>query len=492
MLADTSALLDFNLPNATTWFYFSFLLAVALFFKFSRILTVRNWDVVFLFLLTPGLLLLHGGRTDVAQSAIKIATLVGQEANGFHNGLGNQLAPALKISHDGGILSATPWIWIGYLWLMVGSTYFFIRCLVDLALVQRPALEPNLNFGGLAWLAAALFICLLAVAFRQPDRSQGIISPIGEGIQSTNSPVGREGAWLALARESLAPKSSSATEQVNWITRSFAGLCHLAVIVGLVVVGQRHFHDAHLGMAAATFYLLLPYTGLYVSQVHHVWPMALIIWALVVYRHPTISGSVLGLAAGTAYFPALTFPLWLSFYWKRGSGRFLVAFFVTAALCLAALGSALALQGELHGILQDVREQNAWQPWKTPTTEGFWTGVHAAYRIPVFLAYLAFVLATACWPTPKNLAHVISLSAAVIIGIQLWYGDQGGAYVLWYLPLLLLMVFRPNLSDRRPNPIDPERDWLARSGRAVRRAGSRALRGLVRAGQDERSPATPR
>ena len=31
---------DFNLPNGTTWFYFSLLLAVALFFKFSRVLSV--------------------------------------------------------------------------------------------------------------------------------------------------------------------------------------------------------------------------------------------------------------------------------------------------------------------------------------------------------------------------------------------------------------------------------------------------------------------
>src|SRR5271169_1549593 len=50
---------DFWLPNATTWFYFSLLLAVALFFKFSRLLSVRNWDVLTLFLLVPGLLLVR-------------------------------------------------------------------------------------------------------------------------------------------------------------------------------------------------------------------------------------------------------------------------------------------------------------------------------------------------------------------------------------------------------------------------------------------------
>ena len=59
MYNSVSVFLDFNLPNATTWFYFSFLLAMALFFKFSRILSIRNWDVVTLFLLVPGFLLLQ-------------------------------------------------------------------------------------------------------------------------------------------------------------------------------------------------------------------------------------------------------------------------------------------------------------------------------------------------------------------------------------------------------------------------------------------------
>src|SRR5215475_4145373 len=110
MFASGSIFLDFNLPNATTWFYFSLLLAVALFFKFSRLLSVRNLDVVSLFLPVPGLLLLVEG------------------GSGY---------------------------FYGYLWLMGACLYFLVRCLVDLALVRRPALGPNLNLGGLMWLAGA-------------------------------------------------------------------------------------------------------------------------------------------------------------------------------------------------------------------------------------------------------------------------------------------------------------------------------------------------
>jgi hypothetical protein len=79
---------------------------------------------------------------------------------------------------------------------------------------------------------------------------------------------------------------------------------------------------------------------------------------------------------------------------------------------------------------------------------------------------------------------VISLSAAVFIGIQFWYADQGGSYVLWYLPLLMLLVFRPNLSDRRPPPIQPETDWLVRLRRAAARWAARLFKAsepLVRA-----------
>src|SRR5215467_11947084 len=79
-----SIFFEFNLPNATTWFYFSLLLGVALFFKFSRLLSVRNWDVLTLFLLVPGLLLLQEARPNPAHPekhpATAVATLVGATA----------------------------------------------------------------------------------------------------------------------------------------------------------------------------------------------------------------------------------------------------------------------------------------------------------------------------------------------------------------------------------------------------------------------------
>src|SRR5437763_1590174 len=96
-----------------------------------------------------------------------------------------------------------------------------------------------------------------------------------------------------------------------------------------------------------------------------------------------------------------------------------------------------------------------WLPGKRPQAESLWTGVHGAYRLPIFVLYVAFLIAVAVWPSPKNLSHLVALSAAVLIGVQFWHADRGGVYVLWYLPLILLMVFRPNLTGHEPPATEP-------------------------------------
>jgi hypothetical protein len=337
--------------------------------------------------------------------------------------------------------------------MLIGSAFLLTRCLVDLALVRRPALGPNLNFGGLAWLAGALLVCLIAVAYRSPPSEK----------------VGKEAAGLSEGErrmEDLAESAAGrhATHVRFWVDRTRAILCHLAVVSALIFIGWRHFQDAHAGMAAATFYLLLPYAGSHVGQWQLVWPAALLLWAIAAYKKPTLAGVLLGLAAGTAYFPVFLVPAWASFYWGHGGRRFLVACLLTAALCLGLTG--LLLSGQLASVIDTTLTLSHWQPWRDTTTEnieGIWTGVHWAYRIPIFIAYMAFVITTIFWPRPKNLAHLIALSAALVIGIQFWFADQGGIYVLWYLPLLLLLVFRPNLADRLAPPEPPEGDWLTRS-----------------------------
>jgi hypothetical protein len=416
------------LPKPAAWFYASALLAAALFVKFSRLLSVRNLDVLTLYLLAPGFLL---------------------------------LLPEAQV----------PSVW-GYVWLVAVSGYFFGRCLFDLALIRRPALSPNLNLSGLACLAGALYVGLIAVAVQQPRSppaaGDAAPSPIDEMLVKTLPQTPGEVVGFTV------PIGTA---------RALALLCHLSVAAGLVLVGWKHFADLPSGMAAAMFYLLLPYSYLLTpnSQLglgrwDMAWPMAWMVWAVFCYRRPTLAGVFLGLAAGGVLLPVLTLPVWLSFYWRRGAGRFLLAFGLSAGLTLALAAGVLVAVGYWTQNWHSADALARWQPWLHPPTEahGVWQGVYGVYRLPVFIAYAAFVVATLFWPAPKNLAHVLALSAACLIGIQFWCADGGGVYVLWYLPFLLLLVFRPNLTAAQPPPARD--DWSRRLGRRFARVFLRMFR----------------
>ena len=255
MPTPVSIFLDFHLPNATTWFYFSFLLAIALFFKFSRLLSVRNLDVVMIFLLVPGLLVVQASRPQPGRAekdAVQIAAMVAhgtcpESAVALATPLAQftqQYGPAMERQH---------WLWLGYGWLLLGSVYFFCRCVFDLILVQRPALAPNLQTGGLAWLAGALLICMLAVAYRQAERQFNPAAPEANGaspVVPVSQPPEQTFAVAILWRHWPA-----------WGVTMLAFVCHAVVLVNLAIIGWRHFQDLAGGMGAVTFYLLLPYMG---------------------------------------------------------------------------------------------------------------------------------------------------------------------------------------------------------------------------------------
>jgi hypothetical protein len=79
---------------------------------------------------------------------------------------------------------------------------------------------------------------------------------------------------------------------------------------------------------------------------------------------------------------------------------------------------------------------------------GAWQFWNAVYRYPILAAFIALSVSFVLWPAQKNLATLISCSAALMLGTQFWHAHSGGLSLAWYLPLLLLTVFRPNLEDR--------------------------------------------
>jgi hypothetical protein len=422
--------LDFNLPNAATWFYFSLLLTIAIFFQFTRIASIRNLDLLMLYLLAPGFLLL-------------------QEAHGLSHSA-QDLSLAKDVRQQLGDRGHNELI-LAYSWLLAGSLYWFVRCIIDLAMVRRPVANPNLNTNGLAWLGIALFVCLAAVAVRRTSEPV-IASPVGkrplavEQFQDSAEAVVRE-------TQSGVGQEASPADVRFWVERSLALSCHLAVAIGLLMIGWRHFQDLPAGVALGTLYFLLPYTAYHVAQFHHVLPAAFVTWAVFFYRRPMVSGWLLGLAAGSTFVPFLLFPLWFGFYFRRGATRFAVSFALAMLLSLGVLALVLWWDGWLASGLT-IGHATDWLPWKRAAAESLWTGIHGAYRLPIFVLYAGFLGVITIWPSPKNLSHLVALSAAVFLGLQFWHADRGGVYVLWYLPLVLMMVFRPNLTGHEPPPLE--------------------------------------
>ena len=49
-----------------------------------------------------------------------------------------------------------------------------------------------------------------------------------------------------------------------------------------------------------------------------------------------------------------------------------------------------------------------------------------------------------------HLENLLSNSTALVVAAQMWYPDDIGSYVQWYMPLFLLVVFRPRLDRFTP------------------------------------------
>jgi hypothetical protein len=436
--------------NDPTWFYLSFLLILAVYFKFSRFWSIRNLDLVLLLLVSPGLLLVRNSD-DAAVAAF------------------------------------------GYVWLFLATALLLVRALTDGLIARRPRLEQNMNAAGMAFLCAATFLFLTTklLTERPPDSTVASVrlanELIGEASAHAKAAAGTAEGTVRLVPDAAPPgpatslvavpvaqiskavvanhNSATAVSSIDLevvTARLIAILAHLAVILGLTLVGKHIFGDSDTGFAMATLYMLLPCTAYDVGKTNHVLPAALIIWSIWAYRRPFVSGMLLGLASAMMFFPIFLLPLWAAFYGRRGGLRFGTAVGLTTAVivsCLMLLSNDS--QALVHALLGYV-------PWTdlpflansrsisgAPGPDsGFWDGAKAAYSLPVLAGYLVMLVALTVWPNRKSLSHVIPASAAIVIGTQFWY-QQGGVYVLWYLPLLLLVVFRPVMTNHFAPELTP-------------------------------------
>jgi hypothetical protein len=353
---------------------------------------------------------------------------------------------------------------IGFVWLFGATALYFIRLIIDPLMVRRPLLEPNLSPGGLIFLGCSLFVFLMANVVTSPPSEDDLQGPKlasklfqREATEKQEEPL-KFGPGLAVVYllPTLPTYPTAAEDDPNSPTQSYqaqaiasrivAILAHLAIVAGLVVIGWRHFNNPTTSVGMATLYLMLPYTAIMTGRVIHFLPAAMIVWAFVFYRRPMLAGVFLGAAIGTVYYPLFLLPLWISFYRQRGWAKFAIGVGISLG---AIIFSLIFTSSDVDDFLWQLRRMfGLWAP-QLDGLEGFWDLVlPPAYRISALTAFVAISGGLALWPTQKNLGTLISCSALLMTAVQFWHGFGGGSYIAWYLPLLILTFFRPNLEDR--------------------------------------------
>jgi len=404
------------LAAGTAWLLFSVPLIVTVFFRFGRVWSIRNFDLLLLLGVAIGVALVRSDRVD---DVVAISVLLSST----------------------GILLA--------------------RLLCDDLLQKRPRIESNLNPHALAFLGMAAAAALTASIIVTPlPRASEQTLKRGQEMLSGEAPLPRKKEEVLT---SSGPASTIATAPVLGISSGvagqqqpeqdivaqsaagiLAGLGHLAVLGALMFIGVRHFHDWNLSLALATLYLLLPSTVLDPNSVNHILSAAWILWALALYRVPWASGVFVGLACGSLLYPALLLPIWFAFYGRKHSLRFAVALVGVWALLLGtfaivSMDVLLYVQESLQLIARGVAFL---VDGKSPLT---WRITDELYRAPIFGTFVVMLIGLTVWPRTKRFEHLLAASAATIVGVQFWYPQQVGDYLTGYIPLVILVAFRPRL-----------------------------------------------
>jgi len=424
--------------NPTTWAYLSALLAIGIYFKFNRVFSLRNLDLLGLVFFSPGLLVVFHGMVTGSESLVKV----------------------------------------GYSWLFSMGAFFVIRLFLDPLLVRRPKLDPNLTADGLTFTGIAILVFLAAnlVSNQPPRRLEHVLAQ--DQAWGLTSPGYRPFHYLA-SFVNLRPGDDAPRQpKTDWpyppihvqvpIARGVIMAAQFAVVLGVILIGYYHFESLHTGMAAAVLYLLLPYVGQMGGRIDHVVPAALLVWAMVAYRRPMVFGFLLGLAGGLVFYPLGLLPLGCSFYWQRGFRRYIAGTLLAIVLLIVFLA---VLAGSRESFLAQLGQMFGTTLFPRDNIVGFWQAYRPAYRIPVLALFLVLCGSLALWPAQKNFGTLLSCSATIMLASQFCHTFEGGLYMAWYLPLLVLTSFRPNLEDRVAlnTVIERHAAWVHRLEQRLRR-----------------------
>jgi Glycosyltransferase family 87 len=220
-----------------------------------------------------------------------------------------------------------------------------------------------------------------------------------------------------------------------------ATLFDLLCIGGLLMLGWQ-LSGLRLGIGLALAWSAFPFTAYALeSNSNDSLVAAMLIWGLVVARHPLGRGLMLGLAIGTKFAPAVLVPLWSRRPYPRGgSWRQLIPYVAGLALAVALTGWVLLLDG-LDGVRAFWSRTVGYQLDRSSPFSlwGQYPGLRPV-QIGLMVVVALAAVAVLRWPRRLDLLTMSALSGALLIGLELTVTHWFYLYIPWFLPFALVAM----------------------------------------------------
>lgn len=413
--------------------WLSFVLVAVAITRFSRVLSVRNLDIVLLYALAP-FLQITWTHTKLSYTGLFVVTLI-----------------------------------------LLG------RCLWAAAARNETLLKPNIRSPRAVWILLAFALVLhIVTLYERGIGDVGIWSAIGGQylLRTGRLPYGTEfgpncvygplmyvlfapaGLAASFIRE-IAPDGSLVLASFdNW--QAMRGVQTTELILDLLALvalyrlaRRRNDHDAALTVVfvyAISPYLLGMIGELGLERASHIAGAPLLLFALLLLGRPALAGVLLGIATGMLYYPLFLTPLWFGYLRRRDGIRnglaFLVGFATVGVLCVVMLMVMVKpvddAQSPLGAFVDDTITQQQFKAGYGNSPLSFWGQYPAlaAWGKPMTgVLYSLFCVALAFFPRRIGFERLIALTAAILVGTQLVLSFGGGTYIGFYLAPLILTLF---------------------------------------------------
>lgn len=405
--------------------------------NFTRLFSLRNLDIVLLYLLCPSLIVIWQNQ---------------------------------KFAYAG---------------IFVVTVLFFLRSVFGVWVGDNRSVLNNVRLRRAACLVLVLvFLFHVQTTYEKPVDDSGLFSVIGAEYwkQSGKLPYGTEfgnmGVYgplmyaLHIPANWLFPPHVSFNKEsgdVEW--RPYHGfqmrgaqtivlIFDLLAIIGLYWFGKK-YADKTTGVLLVLIFALSPYVlgvggigGLQWSS--HIIGIAFVVFALVFVTQPILAGLLLGVVCGMLYYPVFLLPLWFGYYVRtsgwRQAFKFLAAIAAVGLVCLAMILTFTVPAGEYQGMsplrafLRDTVYQQQFSEWYGNSPFSFWGQYPALAKWAkpmVGILYLLFCLLVGLIPRQMDMKRLVALTAAVLVGIQLTLSHGTGTYIGFYIAPFIVTLFGP-------------------------------------------------